>query len=133
MADTKKADTKATKTIKKESKPAKKAVVKTDAKKKAPAKKVVKKDGNLAVIETGGKQYLVFPGDTVKVEKLVGKEGGKVSFDKVLLTVISKDTKIGDPYLKGVKISAVILEQGRDKKITVLRYKPKVRYQKKTI
>ncbi len=79
------------------------------------------------VIETGGKQYKVSVGDIIKVEKLEGEDGTKINFDKVLLVSSEKDTKIGEPYLDGVKVSAEILSQGRGKKVISLRYKPKKR------
>lgn len=86
-----------------------------------------------AVIETGGKQYKVSEGDTISIEKLQGghKEGSKVSFDKVLLIDDGKATKIGTPYLKGSKIDATITEEGRAKKISVIRFRSKSRYFKK--
>ncbi len=86
-----------------------------------------------AVIETGGKQYRVSQGDSLKVEKLSGeyKEGDKVTFDKVLLLNDGKETKMGTPYIEGVKIEAVFKEEGRDKKVMVIRFKSKSRYFKK--
>jgi len=86
-----------------------------------------------AVIETGGKQYKVSEGDTISVEKLVGghKEGDKVSFDKVLLVDDGKSTKIGTPYLDGSKVDAMVTEEGRAKKISVIRFRPKSRHFKK--
>lgn len=83
-----------------------------------------------AVIATGGKQYLVKTGSVLKVEKLPVKAGEKVIFDKVLLTANDdgNDVKIGAPYLDGAKVTAQVLEQGRGKKITVIKYKRKVRY-----
>src|SRR3990167_4988566 len=82
-----------------------------------------------AVIETGGKQYVVKPGDVFSIEKFPGaKEGKKTVFDKVLLYTDGADIKIGDPYVKGISVGATILLVGRGKKITVLKYKPKVRY-----
>lgn len=86
-----------------------------------------------AVIETGGKQYKVSPGDTLKVEKLFcdNKEGDKVTFDKVLLVSDDKGTKIGEPYIDGAKVEATLEEQGRSKKISVIRFRPKSRYFKK--
>ncbi len=80
-----------------------------------------------SVIETGGKQYKVSVGDTIKVEKLEGEDGAKISFDNVLLVSSDKNTKIGEPYLDGVKVSGEILKQGRGKKVISLRYKPKKR------
>ncbi|MEX0933887.1 MAG: 50S ribosomal protein L21 [Candidatus Paceibacterota bacterium] len=84
------------------------------------------------IIETGGKQYKVFPGETLKIEKLPNvKVGEKVVFDKVLLVDDGKETKIGDPYLKGEKLEAKLVEEGRGKKIVVIRFKNKTRYHKK--
>lgn len=86
----------------------------------------------MAVIKTGGKQYLVKEGDVLSVEKLDGKtEGAKVSFDEVLLIDDEKETKMGEPALRGVKVSAEVIEAGRAKKVTVIRYKAKSRYFKK--
>ncbi|MFA5386247.1 MAG: 50S ribosomal protein L21 [Candidatus Paceibacterota bacterium] len=83
-----------------------------------------------AVIETGGKQYKVSEGQKLKIEKLAVDKDGKVIFDKVLL-VADKDTKIGGPYLKGEKVEAKVVRQGRDKKKIVFRYHSKTRYRKK--
>lgn len=86
----------------------------------------------LAVIETGGKQYLVKTGDTLKVEKLLAEAGKDVVFDKVLLLAgdDGSDVKIGTPYLAGVSIGAAVEEQGRAKKIRVVKFKRKVRYKR---
>lgn len=86
----------------------------------------------MAVIKTGGKQYLVKEGDILSIEKLDGKmEGAKVSFEEVLLVDDEKATKVGEPTLKGVKVSAEVIESDRAKKVTVIRYKAKSRYFKK--
>lgn len=86
----------------------------------------------LAVIATGGKQYLVKTGETLKIEKLLVKEGEKVVFDKVLLTADDNgsNVKIGKPYLEGVTFEATVEGNGRAKKIRVEKYKRKVRYHK---
>lgn len=86
-----------------------------------------------AVIETGGKQYKVSEGDVIKIEKLSGeyKEGDKVTFDKVLLVDDGKDTKIGTPYLEGVKVSALFDSAGKNKKIHIIKFKSKSNYSKK--
>jgi large subunit ribosomal protein L21 len=84
-----------------------------------------------AVFKTGGKQYLVSPGDKIKIEKLDIEEGKETTFDQVLLLEKGKDLKIGDPLVKGAKIKAKVLKQDRAKKIVVFKYKPKKRYQKK--
>jgi len=85
-----------------------------------------------AVIETGGKQYLIKTGDTLKIEKLPVETGKEVVFDKVLLLANEdgKDVKLGTPYLDGVSIAATVEEQGRSKKIRVVKFKRKVRYKR---
>ncbi len=87
----------------------------------------------LGVIKTGGKQYLVKEGDVLKIEKIKGNPGEKIYFDEVLLFVDEKKEKIkiGNPYLKKIKVKAEILEQGKNKKILVVKYKPKTRYRRK--
>lgn len=85
-----------------------------------------------AVIETGGKQYLVQQGQILKVEKLKdAKEGGAIFFDKVLLLIEGEEIKLGKPYLEGVKVSAEVKKEGRAEKVTVLRYKRKTRMRRK--
>ena len=83
-----------------------------------------------AVIETGGKQYLVKSGEAIKIEKLPTEVGGTVTFDKVLLLADDDglNVEIGKPYLEGVVISGEVAQQGRSKKILVVKYKRKVRY-----
>lgn len=85
----------------------------------------------IAIIETGGKQYLVEKDSVLTVEKLVGGKDGKVVFDKVLLTDDGKDTKIGAPYVSGAKVTGEIISEGRQKKVIVIRYRQKSRYFKK--
>ncbi len=80
-----------------------------------------------AVIETGGKQYLVKEKDTIKIEKLSENEGKQFQFDKVLLLTNGDAVEVGRPYLKGVAVDAVVLKQGRGKKISMLRYQSKTR------
>ena len=82
-----------------------------------------------AVIKTGGKQYVVSPGDKIKVEKLDVSEGAEVSFDALLVS--DKETIVGTPYVAGYKVRAKVLGQGRGKKIIVYKYKAKKRYHKK--
>lgn len=85
-----------------------------------------------AVIETGGKQYLVRTGDTIKIEKIKTQPGQEVVFDKVLLTAEEDGTnvKIGAPYLSGATVTALVEEVGKNKKIRVVKYKRKVRYKR---
>lgn len=86
-----------------------------------------------AIISTGAKQYVVKDGDVIYVETLKGTKGvgSKVSFDSVLLTDDGSATKVGTPLVSGAKVSGEILEEGRDDKVTVLRYRQKSRYYKK--
>ncbi|PIS34854.1 MAG: 50S ribosomal protein L21 [Parcubacteria group bacterium CG08_land_8_20_14_0_20_43_9] len=85
----------------------------------------------LAVIKTGGKQYLVKPGDKIKVEKLGKKEGEEVSFDEVLLLERNKRLSIGSPTVKGTKVIAKVLENKKSKKVIAFKYKAKKRYKLK--
>ncbi len=85
----------------------------------------------LAVIKTGGKQYIVSPGDKIKVEKLNVEEGKEVTFLQVLLLEKNKKIEIGDPLVKGVKVIGKVLKQDRAKKIIVFRYKSKTRQKTK--
>ncbi|MCR4399346.1 MAG: 50S ribosomal protein L21 [Syntrophomonadaceae bacterium] len=84
-----------------------------------------------AVIETGGKQYRVKTGDVLAVEKLDAEVGSRVEITRVL--TVKKDTvvKVGLPYVQGARVVATVLEHGRDKKITVFKYKPKKNYKRK--
>jgi len=86
-----------------------------------------------AVIKTGGKQYKVFKGDSIKIEKLsdIAKVGDKIAFEEVLLVDNGKETTIGTPFIKGAKVEATILKIDRLPKITVIHYKQKSRYFKK--
>lgn len=83
-----------------------------------------------AVIKTGGKQYIVEPGQKLKVEKLP-KEEGSISFDSVLLMEDGKKIEIGAPFIKGAKVSATILQQGKGKKVIVFKHKAKKRMKTK--
>lgn len=85
----------------------------------------------LAIIKTGGKQYLVKPGDKLKVEKLEGKEGKEIVFSDVLLVEKNKKVEIGTPVVKEAKVEAKILSQGKADKIIVFKYKPKKRESRK--
>ena len=81
-----------------------------------------------AVVESGGRQYRVAPGEVVKMEKLPAAKGEAVSFDKVLLVSADSGTvTVGQPYVGGATVSGRMLAQNRDKKIMVFRYKPKKR------
>ncbi|HVV39154.1 MAG TPA: 50S ribosomal protein L21 [Candidatus Paceibacterota bacterium] len=91
-----------------------------------------------AIIETGGKQYMVSEGDTVKIEKIKGQEpnkelkaGDSIVFDRVLMVDNGSDTTIGEPYIKGAKVSAEIKKIAKAKKVVVIKYKAKSNYFKK--
>ncbi len=92
----------------------------------------------LAVIKTGGKQYLVSPGQKIKIEKIEGKEGKEITFKEVLLVAYSpsgsarlreknKKIEIGTPLVKGAAVVGKILKQGKGKKVIILKYKSKTR------
>ena len=83
-----------------------------------------------AIIATGGKQYKVTEGDTVKVEKLAVEADDKVTFDQVLL-VGGDDVKVGDPTVKGATVEATVVANGKAKKVIVYKYKRKTGYHKK--
>jgi len=85
----------------------------------------------LAVIKTGGKQYLISPGQKIKIEKLDKKEDEEVIFDQVLLLEKNKKIEIGTPFLEGAKVIGKVMQQGKGKKIVVFKYKAKKRYKKK--
>lgn len=86
----------------------------------------------LAVIKTGGKQYIVTPGQKLKVEKLEGEEGKAVDFGEVLL-VESDDKKVlvGQPIVEGAKVAAKIVAQTKGPKVIAYKYKAKKRYHRK--
>src|ERR1700682_1526259 len=87
-----------------------------------------------AIVETGGKQYRVKPGDTVAVEKLSGEPGEILDLDRVLLIAGSGEgeTRVGSPGVTGAVVRAEVLAHFRGEKIIIFRYKSKVRYRRKT-
>lgn len=85
----------------------------------------------LAIIKTGGKQYLVRPDSRIKIEKIDKKEGQEIIFDQVLLLEKNKKLQIGTPLVEGAKVQAKILEHGKGKKIIIFKYKAKKRYKVK--
>ena len=86
----------------------------------------------LAVIKTGGKQYIVTPKQKLKIEKIEDKEGKEITFKEVLLVEKQKKLEIGDPLVKGATVVGKIIKQGKAKKVIIFKYKPKTRYRKKT-
>jgi large subunit ribosomal protein L21 len=87
---------------------------------------------NLAVIKTGGKQYIVSLGDKIKIERIDGEDGKEIEFSEVLLMGEDKNLSIGEPIVKDAKVCGKILRQDRAKKIIIFKYKAKKRYKKKT-
>jgi len=85
----------------------------------------------LAVIKTGGKQYLVQPGDKIKIEKLDQKEGEEIVFSDVLLVEKDKKVEIGTPLVKNAEVLAKVLSQGKADKVVIFKYKAKKRYSRK--
>jgi len=83
-----------------------------------------------AVIETGGKQVRVTEGQTIYVERLDVEPETTFTFDKVLM-VGGESVKLGSPYIDGVTVDATVDKQGKQKKITVFKYKPKKKYRRK--
>ena len=84
----------------------------------------------IAIIKTGGKQYLVQPGDKIKIEKLEEKEGAEIKFLDVLLVEKGKKVEIGTPMLK-TEVTAKILSHGKGDKVIIFKYKPKKRESRK--
>lgn len=85
-----------------------------------------------AVIKTGGKQYLITPGQKLKIEKIVKPvDGSQVSFDHVLATGDGDMIQAGKPVIEGAKVIAEWLREGKGKKVIVARYHSKTRYRKK--
>lgn len=84
-----------------------------------------------AILESGGKQYLVNAGDKIQVEKLDLEVGSEITFDKVLFTEDGSNYQLGKPYLSGAKVVGKVLKQGRSKKVHVLKYKAKSKYRRK--
>lgn len=83
-----------------------------------------------AVIKSGGKQYRVSEGGRLRVEKLAGEVGDKLEFGEVLMLGGDK-LRVGAPFVKGAKVSAEIVAQGRDRKIIVFKIRRRKRYRRK--
>lgn len=84
-----------------------------------------------AVIETGGKQYRVMPGQKLKIEMLALDAGEKVSFDKVLMCGEGETIAVGAPYLAGANVEGQVLAQGRHKKIRIIKLKRRKHHMKR--
>jgi large subunit ribosomal protein L21 len=84
-----------------------------------------------AVIKTGGKQYKVAQGDTLRVEKLSADVGANIDFNNVLLVADNDNIKIGTPQVPGGKVLATVQEHGRGKKIKIIKFKRRKQYYKR--
>ena len=84
-----------------------------------------------AIIVTGGKQYTVAEGDVLFIEKLNAEETATVKFEQVLAVLDGENTKIGAPVVEGAVVEAKVVKNGKAKKITVFKYKPKKGEKKK--
>jgi large subunit ribosomal protein L21 len=84
-----------------------------------------------AIIETGGKQYRVSPGDVLDVERLETPPGDTINIEKVLLVNVDDQITVGRPLVEGARVVAKVEDEGKGKKIIVFKFKPKVRYRRK--
>lgn len=84
-----------------------------------------------AVFKTGGKQYRVVEGQTLKIEKLTVEAGNSVDFKDVLMVANGEDIKIGAPFLSNAQVKAEVVEQGRSKKIKILKFKRRKHHMKR--
>ncbi|MGB7621683.1 MAG: 50S ribosomal protein L21 [Terriglobia bacterium] len=85
-----------------------------------------------AVISSGGKQYRVQPGETIRIDKLDAEVGQNVKFDEVLAVKTETDFKVGTPVVAGASVSGTVVDHGRADKIIVFKFKRKKQYKKKT-
>lgn len=83
-----------------------------------------------AIIKTGGKQYRVSEGQTLKVEKLSADEGASVDFDQVLMIADGENITVGAPLIEGGKVSATIKTQGRGKKVEIIKFRRRKHHRK---
>jgi large subunit ribosomal protein L21 len=84
-----------------------------------------------AVVSTGGKQYKVQKGETLRIEKIPGEVGSKVTFDKVLMVADGENIRVGQPVIEKAAVQASIVEQDKAKKILIFKYKRRKRYRRK--
>jgi len=84
-----------------------------------------------AIVDSGGKQYKIREGETIRVEKISGEVGAAVTFDQVLLFSDGENISVGKPVLENVAVRGQIVEQGKAKKIIVFKYKRRKRYRRK--
>lgn len=85
-----------------------------------------------AVIISGGRQYRVTEGQTLKLEKLAAEVGSTVGFDQVLMVANGSDVQLGLPHVKGATVAASVVSQGRHKKIKIMKFRRRKHHQKET-
>ncbi len=84
-----------------------------------------------AIVETGGKQYPVEEGRYIDLELLDAKQDSKVTFDKIVMLVNGKKSKVGQPYVTGASVEGTVVKHDKAKKIIVFKQRPKKGYRKK--
>jgi large subunit ribosomal protein L21 len=84
-----------------------------------------------AVVSTGGKQYKVEAGETLRIEKIPGEVGSAVTLDRVLMVAEGESIRVGQPVLENAAVQAHIIEQAKERKIIVFKYKRRKRYRRK--
>lgn len=84
-----------------------------------------------AIVETGGKQYKVSPGQVIRIEKIPGERGDTCTFDRVLALCGDGVSRVGNPYLTGTVVKGTIVRQGKARKILVFKYRAKVNYRRR--
>ena len=83
-----------------------------------------------AIIETGGQQFKVSPGDSIKVQKLSQEEGSEISLGKVLMVSKDDETRVGDPFIKDAAVKAEIRGEVKSRKVLVYKKKPRKGYKR---
>jgi large subunit ribosomal protein L21 len=85
---------------------------------------------NYAIVEIGGTQHRVSPGDRIRVQKLGGEAGGSVTLDRVLIIQSEGALRLGDPYVAGASVTATVLGEGKARKILVFKKKRRKQYRR---
>ena len=85
-----------------------------------------------AVIESGGKQHRVKPGEVLKLEKIEAETGAQLQFDKVLLVGEGAEVKVGAPYVAGGSVSAEVVSHGRHDKVRIIKFRRRKHYKRET-
>ena len=84
-----------------------------------------------AIVETGGKQLKVSPGQMIDIEKIPGEEGAAVNLDRVLFMADGENFTVGQPTIEGAIVKATIVNHSKQRKVIVFKYKSKTRYRRK--